>query len=99
MGYRLEPSLDGEPGEATAIEQEVEWLVQIETGSILSGVRQSTKTINVSTAVCVSQRAAAGIVFAPLPDRRCWLKRQRGLITARIILHGDSNTRRQKMLN
>jgi len=51
------------------------------SGSILSGVRQSTKTINVSTAVCVSQRATTGIVFAPLLDRRCWLKRQRGLIT------------------
>jgi hypothetical protein len=32
-GYRLEPDLDGEAGEAAAIEeQEVEWLVQIETG-------------------------------------------------------------------
>jgi hypothetical protein len=68
-------------------------------GSILSGVRQSTKTINVSTAVCVSQRATAGIVFAPLLDRRCWLKRQRGLITGAHHPAGDSNTRRQKMLN
>jgi hypothetical protein len=31
-GYRLEPDLNGGAGEVTAIEQEVEWLVQIENG-------------------------------------------------------------------
>ena len=80
MGYRLEPDLNGEAGEATAIEQEVEWLVQIETGSILSGVvRQSTKTINVSTAVCalyVFRSEHLPVLYLHLPGSTLSAKRR-----------------------
>ena len=68
---------------------------QIETGSILGGVKQSAKAINVSAAVFRSEQLP---VFASLLDRRCWLKRRLGLITGASFLYGDSDTRRQNIL-